>query len=156
MRLALHKDGTVQITAAVLTPLKESSVGVLLGPDHAFFATDAGDPLLHHKTTRRADYDRGWREAEAKGAFDTLFFNERGELTEGGRSNVFVRINGHWYTPPLSCGVLPGVLRAVMLGAPAWKASERVITRNMLEGADDIVVCNSLRGPLRAVLDTMR
>jgi para-aminobenzoate synthetase/4-amino-4-deoxychorismate lyase len=50
-----------------------------------FAATQAGDPLLLHKTTRRAEYDRGWREAEAKGAFDTLFFNERDELTEGGR-----------------------------------------------------------------------
>ena len=50
------------------------------------------DPLLRHKTTRRAEYDRGMAEAEAKGAFDMLFFNERGELTEGGRSNVFVKL----------------------------------------------------------------
>jgi para-aminobenzoate synthetase/4-amino-4-deoxychorismate lyase len=41
-----------------------------------------------------------------------------------------------------------------MLQAPAWNASERVITREMLEQADDIVVCNALRGPLRAVLGT--
>ena len=41
---------------------------------------------------------------------------------------------------------------AVMLGAPAWRASEKVITRAMLDQAEDIIVCNSLRGPLRAVL----
>ena len=112
--------------------------------------------FLAHKTSIRARYDAAWRAAEAKGAFDTLFFNERGELTEGGRSNVFVRLDGRWYTPPLSCGLLPGVLRAVMLAAPAWRASEKVITREMLDNAEDIVVCNSLRGPLRAVLHNAR
>ncbi len=81
-----------------------------------------------------------------------MFFNERGELTEGGRSNVFVRLGGRWYTPPLACGLLPGVMRAVLLGAPAWNASERIITREMLDAAEDIMVCNALRGPLRAVL----
>jgi para-aminobenzoate synthetase / 4-amino-4-deoxychorismate lyase len=43
-------------------------------------------------------------------------------------------------------------MRSVMLTAPAWHASELVITREMLEQADDLVVCNALRGPLRAVI----
>jgi para-aminobenzoate synthetase/4-amino-4-deoxychorismate lyase len=73
-------------------------------------------------------------------------------LTEGGRSNVFVRMGDAWITPPLPCGVLPGVMRGVLLAAPAWHAREGVITRAMLDAADDIVVCNALRGPLRAVL----
>ncbi|CAB3783550.1 aminodeoxychorismate synthase component I [Paraburkholderia fynbosensis] len=153
MRLALRKDGTVQITAAVLTPLTESSVGVLLGPDHAFLATEAGDPLLHHKTTRRADYDRGWREAEAKGAFDTLFFNERGELTEGGRSNVFVKLAGRWWTPPLASGVLPGVMRGVLLDeASGLQAAEKVLTQADLLNAEALLICNALRGALEARL----
>jgi para-aminobenzoate synthetase/4-amino-4-deoxychorismate lyase len=46
------------------------------------------------KPAVRSRYDAAWRAAEAQGAFDALFFNERGELTEGGRSNVFVR----WWT----------------------------------------------------------
>jgi para-aminobenzoate synthetase/4-amino-4-deoxychorismate lyase len=65
---------------------------------------------------------------------------------------VFVRIAGCWITPPLACGVLPGIMRAVLLAAPAWKAKEGIVTRAMLEAADDIVVCNALRGPLRAYL----
>ncbi|WP_168792632.1 aminodeoxychorismate synthase component I [Paraburkholderia aromaticivorans] len=151
MRLALSKNGTVQITAAVLTPLAESTVGVLLGPDHAFPATDAADPLLHHKTTRRADYDRGWREAEAKGAFDTLFFNAQGELTEGGRSNVFVKLGGRWWTPPLGSGVLPGVMRGVLLeDASDLQAGERVLTRTDLQNAEALMVCNALRGAVPA------
>ncbi|HEX7913766.1 MAG TPA: aminodeoxychorismate synthase component I [Paraburkholderia sp.] len=151
MRLALSKNGAVQITAAVLTPLAEPTVGVLLGSDHAFSVTDANDPLLHHKTTRRAEFDRGWREAEAKGAFDTLFFNEQGELTEGGRSNIFVKLAGRWWTPPLASGVLPGVMRSVLLEATSGlQAAERVLTRTDLQNAEALMVCNALRGAVPA------
>ncbi|SOE67846.1 chorismate binding enzyme [Burkholderia sp. OK233] len=150
MRLALSKNGTAQITAAVLMPLADSTVGVLLGPDHNFPATDANDPLLRHKTTRRAEYDRGWREAEAKGAFDTLFFNERGELTEGGRSNVFVKLAGRWWTPPLEAGVLPGIMRGVLLEDAGLRAAERVLTRVDVQNAEALLVCNALRGAVKA------
>ena len=150
MRLALSKDGTLQITTAVLTPLVDATVGVLLGPDHNFPTMDANDPLLRHKTTRRAAYDRGWREAEAKGAFDTLFFNERGELTEGGRSNVFVKLAGRWWTPPLESGVLPGIMRGVLLEDTDLRAAERVLTRVDVQNAEALLVCNALRGAVRA------
>jgi para-aminobenzoate synthetase/4-amino-4-deoxychorismate lyase len=150
MRLALSKNGTVQITTAALTPLADSTVGVLLGPDHGFTATNAHDPLLRHKTTRRAEYDRGWREAEAKNAFDTLFFNERGELTEGGRSNVFVKLAGRWWTPPLASGVLPGIMRGVLLEDGDLHAAERVLTRADVQNAEALLVCNALRGAVQA------
>lgn len=147
LRLAVGPSGAMAVQAAPLQPLGEP-VALLLAQE----STHSGDVFLRHKTSVRSRYDAAWRAAEARGAFDSLFFNERGELTEGGRSNVFVRFGGLWFTPPLSCGLLPGVMRAVLLGAPAWQASERVITRAMLEEADDIVVCNALRGPLRAVI----
>jgi para-aminobenzoate synthetase / 4-amino-4-deoxychorismate lyase len=150
VRLALGKNGAVQIVAAPLTSLQDGEVGVLLAPDHGFAPTEAGDALLHHKTTRRADYDRGWRSAEALGAFDTLFFNERGELTEGGRSNVFVKLAGHWWTPPLSSGVLPGVMRGVLLEDAELGAAERVLTREDVLNAEALLVCNALRGALLA------
>ncbi|WP_027211738.1 aminodeoxychorismate synthase component I [Burkholderia sp. WSM2232] len=153
MRLALGKSGATQITAAVLTPLAESSVGVLLATEHGFAALQAGDPLLRHKTTRRAEYDRGWREAEARGAFDTLFFNERGELTEGGRSNVFVKLDGRWWTPPLDSGVLPGVMRGVLLEEDtSLQAAERVLTHEDVLNAQALMICNALRGAMPARL----
>ena len=147
MRLAIDATGALTITSGVLAPLQEP-VMVLLADE----PTASSDVFLRHKTSRRSRYDAAWQAAEARGAFDALFFNERGELTEGGRSNVFVRVGDTWITPPLTCGVLPGVMRGVLLAAPAWHAREGVITRAMLDAADDIVVCNALRGPLRAVL----
>ncbi|CAN0618571.1 para-aminobenzoate synthetase / 4-amino-4-deoxychorismate lyase [Burkholderia multivorans] len=152
MKLALAKDGTLEIVAAPLVPLPAGPVGVLLAPEHGFAPTRSGDALLLHKTTRRADYDRAWQAAEALGCFDMLFFNERGELTEGGRSNVFVKLDGRWVTPPLSCGVLPGVMRGVLLDDPAFGAQERVVTRDALSRAHALVLTNALRGRLDAVL----
>ena len=114
--------------------------------------TQADELFLRHKTSVRTRYDAAWRAAEAEGAFDTLFFNERGELTEGGRSNVFVQVDGRWCTPPLSCGLLPGIMRALVLADPAYDAVERVITRAMLARATALMVCNALRGPMPATL----
>lgn len=149
LRLALKPDGSCSVQTA---PLQ-----ALTGPVHFVLAddpTEAGDLFLAHKTTLRSRYDAGWKSAEAAGAFDMLFFNAEGELTEGGRSNVFVRLAGRWYTPPLASGVLPGVMRAVLLEDPAWAATEKRLTRYDLLSAEAVVLCNALRGAMPASLLT--
>ncbi|VWB46144.1 anthranilate synthase [Burkholderia lata] len=152
MKLALAKDGTVEIVAAPLKPLPAGAVGVMLASAHGFAPTRASDALLLHKTTRRAEYDRAWQAAEALGGFDMLFVNERGEVTEGGRSNLFVKLDGQWVTPPLESGVLPGVMRGVLLDDRAFGATERVVTRDDLARAEALLLTNALRGALDAVL----
>lgn len=148
LRLALAHDGRVSLTHAPLAPLPAGPVGLLLGDD----ALPEARPLSAHKTTQRRAYDAGVRAAEQVGAFDTLFFNSAGRLVEGGRSNVFIRLDGRWWTPPLSDGALPGVMRGVLLADPAWDAHERSLTRADLSRAEAIVVCNALRGALPAEL----
>jgi para-aminobenzoate synthetase/4-amino-4-deoxychorismate lyase len=151
LRLSLDQAGAASITTAPLTALTLSENGrvkLLL----ADAAVASGDLFLRHKTTQRARYDAGWRAAEAQGGFDMLFFNERGELTEGGRSNVFVKQGGCWFTPPLAAGVLPGVMRAVLLNDPAWGAREKTLPLAALHDAEQIVVCNALRGVLHACI----
>ena len=151
LRLALRHDGALDLRDAPLAPLQamqDGAVGLLLAGEPL---PDAR-PLAGHKTTLRAAYDAGVRTAEAAGAFDTLFFDQRGQLAEGGRSSVFVQIDGDWFTPPLAAGVLPGVQRAQLLADLAWGAAEREITRAELLAADAIVICNALRGVLRARL----
>ena len=143
LRLAANRAGAFVVQTGELKPLQEP-VGVLLADDN----TVSSELFLRHKSTLRERYDAAWKAAEAQGAFDQLFFNERGELTEGGRSNVFIKLGGRWVTPPLAAGLLPGVMRAVILDA--WNAEERTVTRGMLADAEDIVLCNALRGALRA------
>lgn len=147
MRLALNQAGHRSLQSASLAPLQQP-VRLLLAQQRIV----PGELFLRHKTTVRTSYDAAWRAAEAQGAFDMLFFNTQGELTEGGRSNVFVKLDGRWYTPPLDCGLLPGVMRAVLLADPAWNARERCLTLEDLRAAQEIVVCNALRGALQAQL----
>lgn len=148
LRLALAKSGRLTLTRAPLAPLPAGEVGLRVAPQRL---PDA-HPLAAHKTTLRDLYDEGVRAAEAAGAFDSLFFSESGWLVEGGRSSVFIQLDGRWYTPPVADGALPGVMRSVLLENPAWAASERRLTLADLQRAEAIVVCNALRGALRARL----
>lgn len=148
LRLALAHDGRVGLSHAPLAPLPAGPVRLLIGDD----LLPEARPLAAHKTTQRRAYDAGVRAAEGAGAFDTLFFDTAGRLVEGGRSNVFIRLDGCWLTPPLSDGALPGVMRGVLLADPAWGAQERSLTRADLARAEAMVVCNALRGALSAEL----
>jgi len=145
LRLAINAQGQVAITSGVLAPLN-AHPGVMLAQQ----STSSDDVFLRHKTSVRQRYDQAWKAAEAHGAFDMLFFNEQGHLTEGGRSNVLIQKDGVWLTPPLSDGVLPGVMRSVLLEEPEFQQQynvrEQSLTRADLAHASQILLCNALRG----------
>lgn len=151
LRLAINAQGQIAITSGVLAPLNKHP-GVILAQQ----TTSSHDVFLRHKTSVRQRYDEAWKAAEAQGAFDMLFFNEQGYLTEGGRSNVLIQKDGVWLTPPLSDGVLPGVMRSVLLEEPEFQQQYRVreqsLTRADLDNASQIMLCNSLRGVFSAEL----
>ena len=144
IRLELNHGGAVRIEVAPLAPLL-SPVRVLLATD----SIDSRDLFLYHKTSIRERYNRALEEAKESAAFDVLFLNERGEITEGARSNVFLREEGDWFTPPVESGLLPGVMRSVLLEDQELRAREKVLTRDDLFAADEVWVCNALRGALR-------
>ncbi|RST53081.1 chorismate-binding protein [Variovorax sp. MHTC-1] len=148
LRLALAHDGRLRLTHAPLAPLAGGAVKLLIAGERL---PDA-NPLAAYKTTLRQHYDAGVRAAESAGAFDTLFFTADGRLAEGGRSTLFARIDGRWWTPPVADGALPGVMREVLLEDPAWQAAERTLRREDLQAAQALVVCNALRGALPAQL----
>jgi para-aminobenzoate synthetase/4-amino-4-deoxychorismate lyase len=150
LRAAINAAGAIEISANPVANLEQHIVDVLIASDCGFGPQSSQNEFLYHKGTRREEYDRAWRFAEAQGAFDMLFFNERGELTEGGRSNLFLKLDGQWWTPPVSAGLLPGVMRSLILDDPLWMAAERVLVREDLEGCEDLMVCNALRGPVMA------
>ncbi|NML15182.1 aminodeoxychorismate synthase component I [Azohydromonas sp. G-1-1-14] len=145
VRLALRQDGHCSITQAPLAPLPAAPVGLLLAAEPL-----EPSPLSRHKTTLRARYDAGVRAAEQAGAFDMLFFTPEGRLIEGGRSNVFVQLDGRWWTPPLEDGALPGVMREVLMAQLG--AAERSLRREDVLNAQSLTVCNALRGALPARL----
>lgn len=148
LRLALAHDGRLRLSHAPLQQWPEEAVELLIAPDRL----PRAHPLSAHKTTLRRAYDEGVKMAEQRGAFDSLFFSAEGHLVEGGRSTVFVRLGGRWWTPPIEDGALPGVMRSVVLDDPTWRAAERRLTRDDLLRAEGLMVCNALRGTLPARL----
>lgn len=113
--------------------------------------TDPADPMLFHKTTHRPLYSRAFAEAQRSGFDDVLFSNTRGELTEGAISNVFVEKDGRWFTPPIECGLLPGVYRRYLLQVRA-EMEERVLGEDDLRNADAIYLANAVRGLRKVAL----
>jgi 4-amino-4-deoxychorismate lyase len=71
----------------------------------------SADPWLSIKSTRRAVYDAA-RAALPDGLDEVIFLNERGEVCDGTITTVFFDQGAGMRTPPLSSGLLPGVLRA--------------------------------------------
>lgn len=143
VRLLLAADGAVRAESYAMeaTPAR---VRVQLAPQ----PLDAPDDFVRHKTTRRAHYEALAPRDPA--VFDTLLWNARGELTEGTRCNVAVKLGGRWLTPALACGLLDGVARAVYL--EQGRIEESVIPVTALQEAEGLAVFNSLRGWIAAEL----
>ena len=108
----------------------------------------AHSEFVRHKTTRRAHY-AACAPTEA-GVFDTVLWNEAGEITEGTFGNIAVLLDGRWVTPPLSCGLLPGIGRAVALRE--GRVHEAVVRLQDLPRVQGWAFINSLRGWLAAEL----
>ena len=147
VRLTLDRWGAFAVTTERLDAPDASPMRLMI----ATTRVDSGDPFRYHKTTRRGVYRRAYQEAQAAGADEALLMNERGELTEGARTNLFVEKEGALLTPPLSCGALNGVYRRHLLDTHS-AAREQVITVEDLRTADAIYLCNAVRGKQKAVL----
>ena len=147
VRLSLAHSGRWKIASSAL-PDEPVSLR------YAVFAgeqLDASDYLLRHKTTARSRYDRALAGlADRPEVFDAIFLNTRGEICEGARSNIFIERGGKLLTPPLACGLLPGVMRRQLVESGG--AVECILSRDDLLSAPAIYMTNALRGLIRVVL----
>lgn len=144
LRLALGENGRFRAALRHLEPMRSVRFAVHPQPRHS------SDPTLAHKTTLRSSYDRAIADARREGLFGYVFCNERGELTEGARSCLLVRLDGVWRTPPLRCGLLPSLTRAAALDDPRLGVIEAVLTPSDLRRAEAILLGNALYGLLPA------
>lgn len=85
--------------------------------------THSENIFLQHKTTKRELYTEEYTRAAREGFADIIFMNERDEITEGAISNIFIKKDGKYFTPPLTCGVLPGLQRSVFI--PKYNVLEK-------------------------------
>jgi len=147
IRLELFADGRIEIQTAAFTPLAPDTAWRLKIAETRLASTD---PLLRHKTSRRALYAKARAEFPTSEADEVILLNERGELCEGTITTLFLDDgSGILKTPPLAAGLLAGVLRAELL--ERGKAVEAVLRPDDLSKGQ-IFVGNSLRGLIRATL----
>lgn len=140
-RVLVNKDGKFNIEKKVLN--KEPKI---IKVKFSTKKTNPNNPLLYHKTTQRDLYDKEREKAIKEGFFEVLFLNTRDEVTEGSITNIFIQKNKKLYTPPLKCGLLPGVLRQHLL--KQGKVEEKVICLEDVLVADKVFIGNSVRGLL--------
>ncbi|MGP1682193.1 MAG: chorismate-binding protein, partial [Giesbergeria sp.] len=142
VRLLLSKDGSARAETFALQP---TPTPVFLQLARQPLREAAGE-FCRYKTTRRAHYDAF--APSQPGVFDTILYNEAGEITECTRGNVAMWLDGRWVTPPLSCGLLPGVGRAAALRE--GRVHEAVVRLESVPRVQAWAFINSLRGWLDA------
>ncbi|NOX26104.1 MAG: aminodeoxychorismate synthase component I [Deltaproteobacteria bacterium] len=156
LRILLFRDGTTDITAVECGP----SAGLSLSGHNSARGssqqellplieispqkTDSNNIYLYHKTTLRELYNKERQRAGRDGLYEIIFCNERQEITEGTISNIIIRHQGRFLTPPIECGLLPGIGRQMLIeGRQIW---EEVLTPADLYAAESIYFLNSVRG----------
>lgn len=100
--------------------------------------------MVYHKTTQYYENLLEKKKVKECGYDEVLFWNERGELTEGAVSNIFFIKGEKLYTPAVSCGLLAGIMRAKVM--ERYTVEEKIIRKEDLETFDACFMTNSLMG----------
>ena len=141
VRLLLSKSGAMAIQLKPYDDPEELPVRVAVRP----LPVHPSDFRLRYKTTDRRFLDLA---RQTEGEYETIFVDPDGQLTEGSRTSIFVERNGKLLTPPLSRGLMPGILRAILI--EEGKAEEAELSPADLEGG--FFVGNVVRGLIPARL----
>jgi len=149
VRLVLNRSGVYNINCMPIKENKQRKIVAL-----SMEPVKSNNLMLQHKTTQREFYDKAYQQYSGKGYYDVVFTNEYGEVTEGTFNNIFIRKGAKWYTPPIECGVLPGVQRQAILASSDIYAQEMTLSVDDLQGADEINLTNSVRGMVPIEIET--
>ena len=147
VRLTFDAQGHIEVTSAAFVPLAPNTVWTVRLAETRL---DSSDRLLRVKTTRRTVYERARAEYTPAEADEVILLNERGDVCEGTITSIFLDDGtGLLRTPPISCGLLAGVLRTELICQRRARVGR--ITLADLD-AGSLYIGNSLRGLIRANL----
>lgn len=149
VRLLFSRTGQATLSA---TPLGKTDMGPMRVRLGKVTALGPGDHIyMRHKTTMRWFYQDALSAARAQSDCDeVILHNDDGVVTEGSFTNVFIKDGDVLLTPTANGLFLPGVLRAQLL--QSGKAREADLTVDDLKSAPELLVGNSVRGLLPALL----
>ncbi|WP_414639492.1 aminodeoxychorismate synthase component I [Allosphingosinicella sp.] len=139
LRLVLSSNGSVVIEGRPLPEQPGGPVEIAVRP----LPVSSEDFRLRHKTSDRTFYDEA-----RNGQFEVLFEDDEGFLTEGSFTSLFVEREGKLLTPPLTRGLLPGILREKLIEEGDAEEAELTVT----DLADGFYIGNIVRGLIPAKL----
>ncbi len=146
VRLTISQEGRINLTTREFSPPKQNTIFKFIISEKRM---NKENIFLYHKTTNRAFYDDEFQLQQNKtGCDEVIFLNEQQEITEGSRTNIFIKKDNCLQTPHISSGLLPGTLRESLLKQK--KCVENIITLKDLEKAEKIFIGNSVRGLVHA------
>lgn len=145
LRLVLRHNGSLELESLPLLPVPNQHV--TLSPK----ALDSTHLLTSHKTTHRPHFAIAQKMIERGEVFDMIFYNQKGEIAEGSRSNIVCEMKGRFYTPHSQSGLLQGTLRNMLLHYGL--IAQKKLTIKHLKKADRIFCLNSVRGVVQVNLE---
>ena len=90
-----------------------------------------------------------YNKANKEGFNEVVFLNIYGNIAEGATSNIFIIKDKKIYTPMISDGILPGVVRNWVIGN--FKVCEKHLNKKDLYSADEVFITNSVLGIMKVV-----
>lgn len=137
VRLTLSKWGRISIAITEVKPLPNEIKVIVSGKK-----ISSSNKFQHFKTTNRKLYDNEFSKYSSQGNFEVLFLNEKDEIAEGSRTNIFIKKGNGWFTPPLGSGALPGIYRNYFLNNE--KTKESILSLKDILSADEVWLTNSI------------
>lgn len=101
-------------------------------------------PLVFHKTFNYGECIMEKRAALKMKIDELLFLNFNEEICEGTTCNIFFVKDNKIYTPKLSCGMLPGIIRSYV--CKNYDVTETIIKTSDISEFEECFVTNSLMG----------
>lgn len=144
LRILLNKNGELSYEYKDLTYSQTNKIAI------SPIIISSNNNLMYHKTTFRPWFYESYAKIKNGEIYDEIFFNENNELTEGARSNIIVKINSNYYTPPLCCGLLNGIYRQKLINEGFCK--EKILYKKDLLNCEKIFCINSVRGMVEVEL----
>ncbi|MFR1672675.1 MAG: aminodeoxychorismate synthase component I [Candidatus Gastranaerophilaceae bacterium] len=144
LRILLNKNGELSYEYKDLTYSQTNKIAI------SPIIISSKNNLMYHKTTFRPWFYESYAKIKNGEIYDEIFFNENNELTEGARSNIIVKINSNYYTPPLCCGLLNGIYRQKLINEGFCK--EKILYKKDLLNCEKIFCINSVRGMVEVEL----
>jgi para-aminobenzoate synthetase/4-amino-4-deoxychorismate lyase len=140
IKLSLAKWGEIKIDVSDI-PKAPKNVFLFLSQSKI----DSTDKFRFFKTTNRKLYDDEYALYNSKGFYEVLYQNEKDEIAEGSRTNIFIRKDNSWFTPKFESGALPGIYRNYFIGQNP-EVSEKIIKVDDLLSAEEVLLTNALKG----------